>query len=400
MSSKRLYFDLLRMGLCLCIVFRYFPMETDTDGVRFTHQCDYDTRELCPRCFPEPLDCDFFANHIVIDGTNPLNLLNRYNKHGVTYALLDGIRQVVVKNLNQMGLVEELRAALCEEHKIERSDCQLGDGEEFVLALRKRILDKEAFGGSVICPPEDERTLVRFVQQFTGPELLKLVLMKTSVQPIMLEILARMKFPVPKLIFQGGFTIVESYEGDSLAYFYDSPFRLRLEIANQIINAIYRLTEGDSHFRFYLTDIQPDNIAVKMLPGGDVKVTFVDVDNVVILNSESNKLAADKGRHVHERIDCEGCFAYVQQDLCSHKHSDLNMFAVCQLLHENVNGNREHGFLHSTGDHPEQKNLRELLTHCVYCKPAECHNRYELLTQIQEIIFELQYRYYQEELFK
>lgn len=188
MIIGRYYNKLLSIGLLLCVALEYNPMETKIGGYQFTRQCEYDTRVLCPNCFPDKADCDFFTNHIVIDRSHPLNVLNELNQHGVTYALLDGKQPVIVKNLNQMGQVEELRDSLCEELNISRANCRLENNVDIILALRRRVLDKEAFGGCIICPPGDERALVRWVLQYTAPELLKLISMKTSVQPAMLEV--------------------------------------------------------------------------------------------------------------------------------------------------------------------------------------------------------------------
>lgn len=61
----------------------------------------------------------------------------------------------------------------------------------------------------------------------------------------------------------------------------------------------------------------------------EIKVAFVDLNNVIILDSHSKRLNQQK--HTHARIDCDGCFAYVQEDICTHQSSDINLFAVCQV---------------------------------------------------------------------
>jgi hypothetical protein len=38
-----------------------------------------------------------------------------------------------------------------------------------------------------------------------------------------------------------------------------------------------------------------------------------------------------KTSHVHEKIECKGCFAYVPEEICQHHISDLNVFSVCQV---------------------------------------------------------------------
>lgn len=80
--------------------------------------------------------------------------------------------------------------------------------------------------------------------------------------------------------------------------------------------------------RIYLTDATPDNIVVDATT---FDVTFVDLDNVFLVDAES--LTNDRTTHRHEKIDCDGmCFAYVPEELCSYHLSDINLFAICQVV--------------------------------------------------------------------
>lgn len=82
----------------------------------------------------------------------------------------------------------------------------------------------------------------------------------------------------------------------------------------------------------YLTDATPDNIVVDATT---FDVAFVDLDNVFMVDSSiqtNNQLT-----HRHEKIDCDGiCFAYVPEELCSYHLSDINLFAVCQVVLESI----------------------------------------------------------------
>lgn len=85
--------------------------------------------------------------------------------------------------------------------------------------------------------------------------------------------------------------------------------------------------------RIYLTDLTPDNIVVD---AHTLRTTFVDLDNSLIVDSKQFEASAlpqpDWHRiHRHEQIECNGCFAYVPEEICSHQLSDLNLFAVCQV---------------------------------------------------------------------
>lgn len=80
--------------------------------------------------------------------------------------------------------------------------------------------------------------------------------------------------------------------------------------------------------RIYLTDATPDNIVVDT---SSFDITFVDLDSIFVVDSET--IMNKQKIHRHEKIDCEGnCFAYVPEDLCSHHLSDINLFAVCQVV--------------------------------------------------------------------
>ncbi|XP_065090753.1 uncharacterized protein LOC135711715 [Ochlerotatus camptorhynchus] len=387
MPSHRMLAQFHLIAVFLCIVFYYYPKDRLSSVQLLTEQCQYETGTLCPECFPEPVNCSFFENHITFDGYELMSeIVNRFNQHGVRFGLLNGERRVVIKNLNRNGAIQSLRDSTCEELGIEQENCHLRNNEQFLQLLRQRVLDEDLLEGAIICPPGDEGALARFVQKFDAPDLMTLLLMRTNVQPLVLRLLSQHNLPVPTFIFQGGFTLVESYDGEPLGNFYESPLNLRLKIANELIKASINFTTGVDHFRFYLTDISPDNIVVNVLPNNEAKVSFVDMNNVIILDSHSKRLDPDKRTTSHSRIDCDGCFAYVQEDLCTYHHSDINLFAVCQLLLENLNGNRDKGFLHNTENDSKLIPLRKLLHHCVYCQPPNCKDRQGVLAQIQEMI--------------
>lgn len=86
--------------------------------------------------------------------------------------------------------------------------------------------------------------------------------------------------------------------------------------------------------RIYLTDLTPDNIVVN---AHTLRTIFVDLDNSLIVDSTvdaetSRSPPSDWHQiHRHEQIECNGCFAYVPEEICSHHLSDLNMFSVCQV---------------------------------------------------------------------
>ncbi|EDS39860.1 conserved hypothetical protein [Culex quinquefasciatus] len=393
MSSgfQRILVNLHILALLFCVIFEFQPKEPESLTELLVNQCEYETQHLCPECFVSPtVNCGHLANFVTIDSSNPWNQLTcRYNPHGVSYGLLGSGQKVVIKTLNKNRAVEALRDAVCDELGLTQSNCKFKSDENTLKVLRRKVLEQE-LEGCIICPSKDEKALNRLLNEVEGTELLQLILLKVNVQPLLLELFDGRGFPVPKVIFQGGFQLFESFDGDALVNFYDSSLNIRLRIAKELIQASFLFTEGVNGFRFYLTDINPDNIAVQAQPSGSFQVSFIDLDNVIILDSQSKRLdRRSKARNIHSRIPCDGCFAYVQEDLCSYQHSDINQFAICQLLYENLNGDREGGFLHiqpNDDSQPRLSEIRQLLHHCVYCVPPDCRDRQGLLQQVQEII--------------
>ncbi|XP_055596384.1 uncharacterized protein LOC129746626 isoform X2 [Uranotaenia lowii] len=375
------------VALLLCIIFKYLPREKLSKGNELATRCELDTRELCPGCFRQPPDyCEFFRKRISVEAGDLLDqLVCRFNRHGVRYGLLDGQHPVVIKNLNDDGQVEKLRDSVCYELGIPRRNCRLEGDPRFLGALKRKVLEESLVEGCIVCPTGDSKALESLLLDFEENDLLDMVLMRVHVQPLLLKMFAKFNLPVPKFIFQGGFTLVESYDGDMLENFYNNPLDVRLSIAYELIDASLRLTSGVKRYRFYLTDINPDNIAVQILPSGRVKVSFIDLDNVIILDRHSKQIKYKKTA-VHSRIDCDGCFAFVQEEICSHQMSDINSYAMCQLFLEDINGNANKGFLHTKEDRSELNRLHQLLHHCVYCVPPDCQDRQEVLRQVQDII--------------
>lgn len=96
--------------------------------------------------------------------------------------------------------------------------------------------------------------------------------------------------------------------------------------------------------RIYLTDLTGDNVAVDERT---LNVAFVDLDHVVIVDSNARPVSTKwDTTHAHDKIECNGCFAYVPADLCAHHLSDLNVFAVCQVkLSKLIHSNCSRSFL-------------------------------------------------------
>ncbi|XP_055600243.1 uncharacterized protein LOC129749329 [Uranotaenia lowii] len=382
---RPLFWKLNVSVLLICFVFKYLPREDFVTGEHLTQQCEYDTRELCADCFRETTDCDFFRQRIRIRTDDLANILiDPFDPQRVLFAQLDGQQSVVVRNLNLNSKMESLRNELCRELNITRSDCRLANDERFLKRLRRRVLDKSVVDGCTVCPSGDMKALGWLLLEFTETELLDLLLIRTNAQPLMLKMLGKHGFPVPKLIFQGGFTLIESDDGQTMNHFYNSPLKVRLKIALALLEASLQFTDGVGRFRFYLTDISPSNIAVQVLASGKVQVSFLDLANIFIVDRQSERIA-DQQKAVHTRIECDRCIAFVKEELCFHQESDINSFATCNLLWEDYNGYPK-GFLHNEEEYHQLAEIETLLDHCVQCVPPKCQDRHKILQNIQRMI--------------
>lgn len=138
----------------------------------------------------------------------------------------------------------------------------------------------------------------------------------------------------------------------------DANIDVRLRISQLLLKGILDITMGFNDFRIYLTDLTFDNVVVNE---NLTKVSFIDLDNVIIIDTRN----VEKKTHIHQKIDCDGCFVYSPKEICEHEKSDLNIFAACQLLNEDLFGDISKGFLHSL---PEDfLVIREKLSNCVNC---------------------------------
>ncbi|KAK0082063.1 hypothetical protein PV325_011132 [Microctonus aethiopoides] len=170
-----------------------------------------------------------------------------------------------------------------------------------------------------------------------------------NAEPIILTILSSDDgWPVPKYYGACGRIIIESYVGLPLTFYYNEPWLRRAKIALYLLEAAQMFTFGNDDYAFYLTDISADNIAIDNYD----KPKFVDLENIFILNK--NSMATDQRKdwndlHVSDSgIECDNCFVFSPRDICSHRISDHNYYAICQhiLYFIKSKSSMSEGFLH------------------------------------------------------
>lgn len=97
------------------------------------------------------------------------------------------------------------------------------------------------------------------------------------------------KFNVPQLYGACGRLVVVENVGESLNNFFERNWMERVYLALQILEAAEAFTENHEDFRFYLTDISPDNIAVD----DDLNLRFVDFENVILSSKNTSSKKFD-----------------------------------------------------------------------------------------------------------
>ena len=91
-------------------------------------------------------------------------------------------------------------------------------------------------------------------------------------------------WPVPRCYGTCGRFVVEEHGGESIGNSESYDWADRASVALQLLQAAKNFTSDHPDFRFYLTDVSPDNVAVDER----MKVTFVDLENVVVTQKISS----------------------------------------------------------------------------------------------------------------
>ncbi|XP_043254568.1 divergent protein kinase domain 2A-like [Colletes gigas] len=152
-------------------------------------------------------------------------------------------------------------------------------------------------------------------------------------EPLILQILSVDKnWPVPKYLGACGRIVIEEYIGLPLTSYYNKPWLLRAKIASSILNAAHMFTYRDNDFGFYLTDVSADNIAID----SNNNAKFVDLENMIIVDknflSEEESTTWNRLQENTENLNCTDCLVYSPIEICDHKISDHNYYAICKIL--------------------------------------------------------------------
>ncbi|XP_017785436.1 PREDICTED: deleted in autism protein 1 homolog [Nicrophorus vespilloides] len=288
---------------------------------------------------------------------------------------------VVLKKLGHDKEIDELDAVICTNHGLLRG-CDLGSIQS-TIDYRKAIrqLLKEFVANIKVCPnPDLFLEHVEYLMDDDADFYQKIwMFLMINPEPIILQLLdGTGKSAVPKYFGACGRLVAVEDAGKPLNDFKDSRWLDRLNLALQLLLAAKSLTEDHPYFRFYLTDVSPDNVAVD----DNLNLKIIDLENLIIVNKDESGL-----KHHHSEVFNFDGFAYSEEEVCSSSISDHNYYAICKLLISKkaewpmMNG----GLLHSIPQeiataHPELETMIQL---CV--EPVQNFTRFEVADDLIDL---------------
>ncbi|KAF2898964.1 hypothetical protein ILUMI_07225 [Ignelater luminosus] len=338
--------------------------------------------EKCPFCYGTDL-CDEFENgkfEFKISSFENV-IANLFSVKNVYYAIYKN-RSVVLKKLAHDYELDELDQFIHENYVGSRISNK--DILEILYPKGDLIGNNYVVENFHLCTHKTAENFFQQIKWYEDPnEVIEQVwyTIKVNVEPLLLKILSSKVFPIPKYLGACGRIIVEENRGQMLSNFYYADWQIRTNISVQLLKAAEVFTEKHDLFRFYLTDISPDNIAVD----ANMTITFVDLENIIITNHLASGVQS-----IHHSVDMESDdgFAFSPNEICSHSLSDHNYYAICKLLLSEsapwpmVKG----GFLHSppVGILLQFPKLFELVELCVH--PNAKINRFDAAKEITDIL--------------
>lgn len=311
--------------------------------------------------------------------------------------------KVILKKLAHTSELNEFDRLLCENSSLSYI-CAMNAQKEgkkidanFYELVEQQIslpFSQDHFSHLRLCP--NVRHLKNLLQHIymnnknVDPKMLDIyiwVLTVLNPEPLLLQILSAEKnWPVPKYFGACGRIVIEEYVGLPLTAYYNEPWLNRAKIASSLLNAAHMFTYRDENFSFYLTDISADNIAVDL----NSNVKFVDLENVIIVDKNIEERSPQWNKlHVNtEDLSCPECLVFSSVEICNHKISDHNYYAVCKiLLSQNTNNSiLPGGILHDIPANilKQYSNIQYLIDQCV--SPDESFTRITAGMQLKQLL--------------
>ncbi|XP_001606587.2 divergent protein kinase domain 2A isoform X1 [Nasonia vitripennis] len=353
-------------------------------------------RYKCPACFGDSMCQVIDSNEISFEYTDFYSIFNNlFSVKNVYYGKYKD-KKVIMKKLAQESELKTFDEMICSDDELHELCYQSESRKQDSKTNFYKLVESELanVGGDInnkmrLCPTttklEKLFVNVKFQSHAENEDYFKYLwsTIKINPEPLILQILpAKEGWPTPKYFGACGRLIVEEYIGLPLSSFIDEPWIRRAKIASSLLQAADTLMSKNSEFAFYLTDISMDNIAVN----NEDKAIFVDLENIIIVEKnppEKALVGIESWNETYTNavdLDCQDCFVFSPNDICSHKVSDHNFYAICQHILTQALGAVFHnqGFLHDPPDYILQKHptLIDLLEQCA--KPDIGYSRIDI----------------------
>nr|XP_031828499.1 divergent protein kinase domain 2A isoform X1 [Nomia melanderi] len=358
----------------------------------------------CPACFGTSA-CNYI-HEVDLTSYDLYSMFSYFfGVKNVFFGQLNG-DHIVLKKLAHSHELDKFDQMLCENNNLlhicpknlKETTNENNNVNFYELIKREVTLDfaKDNFSHLRLCPNEQHlsKLLKRIYlnNKYINKKMLDINIWTSIIlnpEPLLLQILsADENWPVPKYLGACGRIIIEEYVGLPLTAYYYKPWIQRAKITSSLLNAAYILTYQNNDFSFYLTDISADNIAVD----SNNIAKFIDLENVIVVDKNIkpdekfemwNRLQENT-----ENITCSGCLIYSSADICSHKISDHNYYAICKMLlaFDTNDGILPGGFLHNTPMHIQNvyPNIQNLIKQCI--SPVRPFTRLTAGMQLKQLL--------------
>ncbi|CAB3372344.1 Hypothetical predicted protein [Cloeon dipterum] len=304
---------------------------------------DLTEEEKCPACYGTNLCPAIKSGSIHL-----YPFISWFNAKNVYFGHTSAGQKLTFKKLGHDWELEELDSYVCRlVGQNSKNNCRLSELawrlDDVHTAIFNTVLSNLSLrSGISFCPVADTKQiddLVDRVVKHSKETAYKTLLINVltmfilNPEPVILQAFrAEDGWPFPKYLGSCGRVTAQEFIGSTLAYYTNSEWRTRAKLALQLLKIAQRMTFHDPRFSLYMTDVTPENLAVDS--HGNLKV--VDLGNIIIVDKNPPLSARPEGwkeKHTSDILEeCETCFSYSQEDICGHRTSDHNYYAVCQFF--------------------------------------------------------------------
>ncbi|XP_008478183.1 deleted in autism protein 1 [Diaphorina citri] len=335
----------------------------------------------CPFCYGKTACTNLFNGNIKMNSStsnifyNLINLvLNSKNVYYGSYKHQSSYKDIVVKKLandnelknfdtyirTRFGVYSNFQK-MEKNFKTEISKFLTTSTNDVDVKL-KLCPDPHAF--DILLPDGHDLSSEEYIHFYT--------MLYVNPEPILMQILnASHGWPVPHFYGSCGRLVIVENCGTRISSLMDSDWCHRAKLARDILHLAHNLTYLHDRLSVYLTDVSLDNLVVS--EEGVVKI--VDLEHTIVVDRHPSSTDLPQSwflPHHSYHQSCDNCFAYSADEVCAHRISDHNFYAVCKEVLSNTTTLGHQWLLHSPPPslHGETSLLSSLIESCVDPPPG------------------------------